>query len=86
MSWYIITPSEKKWWGVNPGDRIALMVPPGISFVAHVFGLFKTGAVVILIDPGMGRKNMVQCLSDAKPTGMVGIPVAHLARNLFRHS
>lgn len=27
--------------GVTPGTRLALMVPPGISFVAHVFGLFK---------------------------------------------
>ena len=70
--------------GIKPGTRIALMVPPGINFVASVFGLFKTGAVLILIDPGMGRKNMVGCLSAAKPEGMVGIPLAHLARTMFR--
>lgn len=70
--------------GVRPGMRLAMMVPPGISFVANVFGLFKTGAVIILIDPGMGRKNMIQCLSDAKPEGMVGIRAAHLARTVFR--
>ena len=70
--------------GVKPGTRIALMVPPGIDFVAHVFGLFKSGAVVTLIDPGMGKKNMIRCLADARPEGMVGIRKAHLARNLFR--
>ena len=70
--------------GVTPGTRLALMVPPGISFVAHVFGLFKAGVVVILIDPGMGRKNMIRCLSDARPEGMVGIPLAQLARTVFR--
>ncbi|MCP4098438.1 MAG: AMP-binding protein [Planctomycetaceae bacterium] len=69
--------------GVQPGMRIALMVPPGIDFVASVFGLFKSGVVTILIDPGMGRKNMIQCLSDAQPEGMLGIPLAHLARSVF---
>ena len=69
--------------GVKPGMRIALMVPPGIDFVASVFGLFKSGVVTILIDPGMGRKNMIQCLSDAKPQGILGIPLAHLARSIL---
>lgn len=70
--------------GVQPGERMALMVPPGILFVAYVFGLFKAGVVVILIDPGMGRKNMIRCLAEAKPIGMVGIPLAHVARMIFR--
>ncbi len=70
--------------GVVPGTRIALMVPPGIEFVAHVFALFKAGAVVILIDPGMGRKNMVRCLSAAEPEGLVGIALAQTARVVFR--
>ena len=70
--------------GVPHGARLALMVPPGISFVSHVFGLFKAGVVVILIDPGMGRKNMIRCLSEAQPVGMVGIPLAQLARTIFR--
>jgi len=72
--------------GVNKGDRIALMVPPSIDFVAIVFALFKCGAVVILIDPGMGRKNMLHCLASADPVGMVGIPLAHVVRVLKRSS
>lgn len=72
--------------GIEPGQRIALMVPPGIDFVAMVFGLFKAGAVVILIDPGMGRKNMLHCLAAAQPVGMVGIPLAHVVRFLKRKS
>lgn len=66
------------------GTRLALMVPPGIEFVKMVFGLFKAGVTVILIDPGMGRKNMIRCLAEAKPDGIVGIKRAHLARWLFR--
>ena len=70
--------------GIKPGMRVALMVPPGIDFVAHVFALYKTNAVTILIDPGMGRKNMIHCLAAARPVSMVGIRKAHLARWVFR--
>ncbi|MCH2183212.1 MAG: fatty acid CoA ligase family protein [Mariniblastus sp.] len=70
--------------GITPGTRLALMVPPGISFVSYVFGLFKAGVVTILIDPGMGRKNMIRCLSEAEPEGIVGVTRAQLARTLFR--
>ena len=70
--------------GIKPGMRTALMVPPGIDFVAHVFALYKTNAVSILIDPGMGRKNMIGCLAAAKPVAMVGVRKAHLARLVFR--
>lgn len=69
--------------GIEPGTRLALMVPPGLEFVSFVFGLFKAGMVVILIDPGMGRKNMVRCLAEAEPAGIVGIRLAHTMRMLF---
>ncbi|QEG20668.1 fatty acid CoA ligase family protein [Mariniblastus fucicola] len=70
--------------GVEKGNRIALMVPPGIQFVACVFALFKTGATIILIDPGMGRDNLVKCLSEANPEGVVGSRLAHSARMIYR--
>ena len=70
--------------GIPPGTRLSLMVPPSLDFVSLVFGLFKAGIVVILIDPGMGRKNMIKCLSAAEPEGIVGVRLAHIARLLFR--
>lgn len=70
--------------GIQPGTRLSLMVPPSIEFVALVFGLFKAGIVAILIDPGMGRKNMVRCLAAAEPEGIVGIRLAQIARLVFR--
>ena len=71
--------------GVTPGVRLALLVRPGIDFVSLVFGLFKIGAVAILIDPGMGRRNLVTCLEAAEPAGFVAIPVAHAVRRLLAH-
>ena len=69
--------------GIEPGTRLALMIPPGLEFVSFVFGMFKAGVVAILIDPGMGRKNMVRCLAEAEPEGIVGIRLAHAMRMLF---
>src|SRR5262249_41296884 len=48
------------------------------------FALFKIGAVLVLIDPGMGTKNLGVCLGEAEPEAFLGITKAHLARVLFR--
>jgi olefin beta-lactone synthetase len=72
--------------GVEPGMRISLMVPPGIDFVAWVWGLLRAGAVTVLIDPGMGRSNMIRCLRETSPAGLAGVWQAQLARWLFRSS
>jgi acyl-CoA synthetase (AMP-forming)/AMP-acid ligase II len=71
--------------GVEKGTRLALMVRPGIDFIALVFALFKSGAVTILIDPGMGRKNLLNCLQDAQPQGFVAISFAQAIRCLLPH-
>lgn len=70
--------------GLKPGDRIALFVPPGLELLSLVFGLFRTGATVVLIDPGMGVKNLVQCLEETDPAGFVAVPKAHAARLKYR--
>ncbi|MCH9652949.1 MAG: AMP-binding protein [Planctomycetes bacterium] len=66
--------------GVQPGTRMALMVRPGLEFIALTFALFKAGAVIILIDPGMGGKNIIRCLSEVEPEGFVAIPLAQVIR------
>ncbi len=71
--------------GVEPGMRIALLVRPSREFIALVFALFKAGAVIVLIDPGMGKRNLIGCLQDAEPEGFVAIPAVHAVRTLLRH-
>lgn len=70
--------------GVTPGTRLALMVRPGVDFIALVFALFKAGAVAVLIDPGMGRRNLIRCLEEAQPDGFVALPAVHAARVFLR--
>jgi len=72
--------------GVKKGDRVMLMVKPSMEFVCLTFALFQIGAVVILIDPGMGYKNLLRCISSVKPQIFVGIAKAQLFRMVFfRH-
>ncbi len=66
--------------GIKRGVRTVLMVPPGFEFFALTFALFKIGAVPVLVDPGMGVKNLKTCLAEAQPEAFIGIPKAHLAR------
>lgn len=66
--------------GIGRGVRTALMVRPSLDFFALFFGLFKAGAVPVLVDPGIGVKRLKTCLAEARPEAFVGIPVAHLAR------
>ncbi len=69
--------------GVNAGDRVMLMVKPSADFICLTFALFALGAPVILIDPGMGYKNLLKCIAGVKPKVFIGIPKANLFRKLF---
>lgn len=69
--------------GVQKGERVVLLVPFGVEFVALVYALFKVGAVLVLIDPGMGLRAMVGCLEQVRPQGVVAIPKAQLALSLL---
>jgi acyl-CoA synthetase (AMP-forming)/AMP-acid ligase II len=69
--------------GIGRGVRTCLMVPPGPEFFAITFALFKVGAVPVIIDPGLGLRNLKKCLAEAEPHAFIGIPKAHIARLLF---
>ncbi|MBC7817590.1 MAG: AMP-binding protein, partial [Planctomycetaceae bacterium] len=69
-------------WGVQPGQRLVLMVRPSFEFIALTFGLMRAGIVVVLIDPGMGRSNIFRCLEEINPDGFVAIPIVQAIRTI----
>jgi acyl-CoA synthetase (AMP-forming)/AMP-acid ligase II len=69
--------------GLTQGTRTVLMVPPSEDFFALTFALLRLAAVPVLIDPGMGVKNLGPCLATAEPEAFIGIAKAHVARRLF---
>jgi olefin beta-lactone synthetase len=70
--------------GFERGDRVVMMVKPGMDLIAITYALFKLGAVPVMIDPGMGRKSFLACIAQSKPVGFIGIPLAHAVRKVFR--
>ncbi|TAJ97802.1 peptide synthase [bacterium] len=70
--------------GVGRGCRVLLMVPPGIEFLALTFAIFKIGAVLVLIDPGMGKRNLLHCVGEVEPEALVAVPLAHALKGLYR--
>lgn len=69
--------------GIRKGTRTVLMVQPGTEFFVLVFALFKIGAVLVAVDPGMGTKNLATCLAEAEPEAFIGIRKAQMARMLL---
>jgi olefin beta-lactone synthetase len=70
--------------GVRTGDRVLVMVKQGLPLIAAAFALFKLGAVPVIIDPGMGRKNFLACVARSKPRVLLGIPLAQILSHVFR--
>ncbi|TYT26248.1 AMP-binding protein [Luteimonas viscosa] len=69
--------------GIAAGTRTVVMVRPTPEFFVLMFALFKAGAVPVLVDPGIDRRALKQCLDEARPEAFVGIPLAQLARVLL---
>jgi acyl-CoA synthetase (AMP-forming)/AMP-acid ligase II len=69
--------------GLKPGMRTLLMVKPGSDLIRCCFALFKTGAVPVVIDPGMGLKHFLNCVRRTQPEALVGIPIAHWVSRFF---
>ena len=66
--------------GLRPGDRALMLVPPGIDFVALAYAVMGRGAIPVLVDPGMGRENLVSVISSLRPNVFIGSPKAQLLR------
>jgi acyl-CoA synthetase (AMP-forming)/AMP-acid ligase II len=62
--------------GIVRGTRTALMVRPSPEFFLLMFALFKAGAVPVLVDPGIDKRALKQCLDEAAPEAFIGIPLA----------
>jgi len=72
--------------GIKQGDRVSLFVTPCLEFMPICFALYKIGAILVLIDPGMGKDALLSCVERIKPKALVGIPKAMLAAFLYKKS
>ncbi len=68
--------------GIGKGVRTILMVRPSFELFAITFALLRTGAIPVMIDPGMGRQKLVDNLSSVEAGAFIGIPLAQAVRVL----
>lgn len=64
-------------YGVKPGDRVALLVPPSAELVAVVYACWRAGAAVIVADTGLGLQGMRRAIRGAHPQHIIAISPGH---------
>lgn len=70
--------------GVKPNMKALVFIQPGVELISIVFALAKIGIVPVLIDAGIGVRNILDCVKQAKPDILIGIPRAFLFK-IFNH-
>ena len=70
--------------GVGKGDRVSLLIPPGIDLTACLYACWRIGAVPVIADAGLGAKGMTHALRSAAPEYVIGIDKALAAARLLR--
>ncbi|WP_411732390.1 alpha/beta fold hydrolase [Paeniglutamicibacter sp.] len=59
--------------GVKPGDRVNLLVPPGIELTSLIYACLRLGAVIVVADAGLGTKGLGRAIRGAGPGYLIGI-------------
>ena len=70
--------------GIQSGDRVAVMIPPGIDLAVAVYALWRAGAIAVLVDGALTPPQMSAALRSANPEWLIGIPRALAAARALR--
>ena len=69
--------------GVAPGDRVALLIPPGADLTAAVYGCWLAGAAIVVADAGLGAAGLARALRGAAPDHVIGVPAGLVLARAF---
>jgi olefin beta-lactone synthetase len=70
--------------GLLPGDRVALLVPPGADLTAAVYACWRVGAVIVVADSGLGPRGLARALRGSWPRHLIGVDRGLLAARALR--
>jgi olefin beta-lactone synthetase len=65
--------------GVAAGDRVALLITPGVELAVALYACWRVGAVPVLADAGLGARGLTRALRSAAPDHLIGIERALVA-------
>jgi acyl-coenzyme A synthetase/AMP-(fatty) acid ligase/pimeloyl-ACP methyl ester carboxylesterase len=69
---------------VRPGDRVAVLVPPGIDLITVVYACWRIGAVTVVADRGLGLRGLGAAVRSARVRHVVGPGRALAAARVLR--
>ncbi|MBF0206725.1 MAG: AMP-binding protein [Oligoflexia bacterium] len=69
--------------GIKAGDKVLIFLLPKLNFPIVMWGLFKLGAIPVLLDPGMGVRNLLASIAHIAPLVLITEPKGILLRLLF---
>ncbi|MEM8961335.1 MAG: AMP-binding protein [Acidobacteriota bacterium] len=66
--------------GIEPGDRVIVMVPMSTELYAVLMGVLRLGAVAVFVDPWIGARQLAAFSAYAEPKAWIGTPKSHALR------
>lgn len=72
--------------GVRSGDRVLMLMKPQMDLWVVLFALFKVGAAPVIIDPGMGRPALKECIQRIGCRVVLAESLVHAARTTVLRS
>ncbi len=70
--------------GLEPGDRVIVMIPMSVDLYAALLGLLQAGLTCVFVDPWVGARRIARFAAFAQPRAFFGVPRAHLLRRAER--
>ncbi len=68
--------------GLQPGERVIIMIPMSPELYIALLGVMRCGAVAVFVDPWIPMRQIAAFAAFASPAGFIGIPKSHLLRLL----
>ncbi len=60
--------------GVEPGDRVGVLIPPSIELLISVAAIWRIGGVLVVADASAGLPQLRRLLRGAAPSFVIGTP------------
>lgn len=70
--------------GLQPGERVAMLVPPSVDLVAAVYAVWRAGGVTVVADRGLGLRGLGAAVRGARVDWVIGAPEALAAARALR--
>ncbi|NQY55084.1 MAG: alpha/beta fold hydrolase [Ilumatobacteraceae bacterium] len=70
--------------GVQPGDRVAVLTPPGIDALVVAYAIVRAGGAATVADRGLGLSGLRTAIRSSRPRFVVGPRQARAAAQVLR--